>query len=465
MAHVLAEELARTLRVAHLLGLVSLLGHASVRVGPEKILVSPGRAPGSPPPNRLRADDVLSVTLDGSVFEGPYPAPRDLVMHLAIYRARPEVGAVLHTHQPELLAFGLVERELLPLAHQGADLIQSPLPRFGSGELVTTQAQADALVRTMRAAAACHLPGHGFLVVGTGLAEALCRAQQLEEQARMTRLAISIGQPKTVNRSQADRIAGQRAGMEDFRTYYAAIDPGPAPAPPPTPTADTGAGVKELVARSCHLLCRFGVVRHLEHVSHRLPVCQGTGRPEPDRFVISPRGDLGQVRAEEVATVDMAGNWVDGPLEPPPFRFLHRDIFRARPDVRAIVHTHETYGRLYPAAGLAIPPVHRTGALVVRQPLPVYDVPDLIFDEEPRRAVLALLGDGPIVHERAHGTDYVAATIEEATAAAIHREWIAELYHRAAQLGAPRALSDAALKGLPREGPAASLWWDYWLGL
>ncbi|MBI2360850.1 MAG: class II aldolase/adducin family protein [Deltaproteobacteria bacterium] len=457
MSKASAEELARTLRVAHLLGLVSLYGHSSVRVGPETILVTPGRALGSPPPNRLRADDVLSVSLDGSVLEGRYPPPRDIAVHLAIYRARREVEAVLHTHQPEMLALGLVERELLPLAHQGADLIQSPLPRFGSGELVTTQAQADALVQTMGAAAACNLPGHGVLVVGTGLAHVLCRAQQLEEQARMTRLAISMGELKTVSRDQAERIAGQRAGMEDFRNYYAAIDPGPGPAPPPNPDPDTVIGVKELVARSCHILRRFGVVRHLEHVSHRLP--------EPGRFVISPRGDLGQLRAEQVASVDMAGNWVDGPLEPPPFRFLHRDIFLARADVRAIVHTHETYGRLYPAAGLAVLPVHRTGALVVRRRLPVYDIPDLIFDEEPRRAVLALLGDGPIVHERAHGTDYVAATIEKATAAAVHREWIAELYHRAAQLGTPRPLSDAALEQVSREEPAASEWWDYWLGL
>lgn len=454
---VLAEELACTLRVAHLLGLVSLLGHASVRVGPETILVTPGRAPGSPPPNRLRAADLLRIGLDGRVLEGRYRPPRDLAMHLSIYGARPDIGAVLHTHQPEMLAFGLVERELVPLAHQGADLIQSSLPRFGSGELVATKAQADALARVLGAAVACHLPGHGFLVVGSGLAEALCRAQQLEQLARMSRLAASMGNLKTVGPAEAERIAGQRAGMEDFRSYYAAIDPGPAAAPPSTPSPDTEVGVKELVARSCHVLSRFGVVRHLEHVSHR--------SRDPDRFVISPRGDLGRLRAEEVATVDMGGRWVDGPLEPPPFRFLHRDIFCARPDVRAIVHTHETYGRLYPAAGLAIPPVHRTGALVVGRRLPVYDVPDLIFDEEPRQAVLALLGDGPIVHERAHGTDYVAATIEEATAAAIHREWIAELHHRAAQLGTPRPLSDAVLKQLAHEEPAASAWWDYWLGL
>lgn len=453
----LAEELARTLRVAHVLGFVSLLGHASARVGPETILVTPGRAPGSPPPNRLRASDLLVVGLDGRVLEGKFPAPRDLAMYLAVYHVRPDVSAILHTHQPEMLAFGLVERELLALAHQGADLIQSPLPRYGRGELVTTKDQADTLAHVLGRAPACHLPGHGLLVVGSGLAEVLCRAQQLEELARMSRLAASMGKLKTVSRQHAERIAAQRASMEDFRAYYATLDPGPKPPPPPSPSPDSVEGVKELVARACHILRRFGVVRHLEHVSHRLP--------NSDRFVISPRGDLGRLRAEELATVDMAGCWVDGPLEPPPFRFLHRDIFLARPDVRAIVHTHETYGRLYPAAGVDIPPVHRTGALVVRQRLPVFDVPDLIFDEEPRRAVLALLGQGPIVHERAHGTDYVAASVERATAAALHREWIAELYHRAAQLGRPRVLSDAALKQLPGEEPSAGEWWAYWSGL
>jgi hypothetical protein len=97
--------------------------------------------------------------------------------------------------------------------------------------------------------------------------------------------------------------------------------------------------------------------------------------------------------------------------------------------------------------------------------LPVYDVPDLIFNEEPRKAVLALLGRGAVVHERAHGTDYVAAGIEEATAAAIHREWLAELHHRAAQIGSPQALPDSVLVKLPEEEPSPGEWWDYWAGL
>lgn len=454
----LREELARTLRVAHLLGLVSLLGHASVRLEESgRILVTPGRAPGSPPPNRLTGPDVVTVSADGKLIEGRYPAPRDLAMHLAIYCARRDVRTVLHTHQPEMLAFGVVSRQLRPLIHQSADLIKSQLPRFGNGELITTAAQGEALVRVLGEAPACQLPGHGLLVVGSELAEVLTRAHQLEDLARMARLAVPMGRLKAVSANQAARIASQRASMEDFRNYYASLDPGPMDPPAPKPSPDSPEGVKELVVTSCHILRRFGVVQHLEHVSHRLP--------GQDRFVISPRGDLGQVRPQELATVDMSGNWVDGPLPPPPFRFLHRDIFLARPDVWAIVHTHETFGRLYPAAARSIPPIHRTGAQVVRHPLPVYDVPDLIFDEKPRRAVLALLGQGPIVHERAHGTDYVAASIEEATAAAIHREWLAELHHRAAQLGSPRALPESVMMRLAGEEPSAAEWWDYWAGL
>ncbi len=101
----------------------------------------------------------------------------------------------------------------------------------------------------------------------------------------------------------------------------------------------------------------------------------------------------------------------------------------------------------------------------MRNQVAVYDVPDLIFDEEPRRAVVALLGNRAIVHERAHGTDYVAATIEEACAAAIHREWIAELHLRAAQLGRPRVLPESVLAKLSEESPSADEWWDYWTGL
>lgn len=454
----LSEELARALRVAHVLGLVNLLGHVSVRIGDSgRILVTPGRGPGTPPLNRLTASDVLTVDWNGRLLEGSYSPPRDLAMHLAVYRARADAKAVMHTHQPEMLAFGLVERELLPLVHLNADQLQSPLPRFGQGELVTTATQGEALSRTLGNAVACQLPGHGLLVVGSGLMEVLTWAHHLEEIARINRLAASLGKLKTVSPDQAARIASQRAGMEDFRDYYSSLDPGAKPAPAPNLPLNSMEGVKGRVASACHILHRFGLVNHLEHVSHRLP--------GQDRFVISPRGDMGKIRPEDLATVDMSGNWVEGPLPPPPFRLLHRDIFAARRDVQAIVHTHETYGRIYPAAGLSIPPVHRIGANLAQHRLPVYDVPDLIFDEEPRRAVVALLGQGAIVHERAHGTDFVATNIEEALAAAIHREWLAELHHRALQLGRPRPLPAYVLERLPEELPSPGEWWDYWTGL
>lgn len=69
------------------------------------------------------------------------------------------------------------------------------------------------------------------------------------------------------------------------------------------------------------------------------------------------------------------------------------------------------------------------------------------------------------VHERAHGTDYVATGIEEVTAAAIHREWLADLHHRAAQIGSPQALPDSVLVKLPEEEPSPGEWLDYWAGL
>jgi ribulose-5-phosphate 4-epimerase/fuculose-1-phosphate aldolase len=296
-----------------------------------------------------------------------------------------------------------------------------------------------------------------LVVVGSSLVEALTRADRLEGLARMNRLAASIGELKTVSAEQGDRIVSQRASMEDFRDYYKTLDPGVGGQPTRKPSSESVKGVKELVISACRVLARFDLVQHLEHVSHRLP--------NQDRFVISPRGNMKWLKPQDLAIVDMSGRWVEGPLAPPPFRFLHRDIFLARPDVQAIVHTHELYGRLYPAAGLAVPPIQRTGAIIAMNPLPVYDVPDLIFDEEPRRSVVRLLGQGSIVHERAHGTDFVAPTIEEATAAAIHRECLAELYHRASQLGKWHALPDYVLARLPEEEPSAAQWWDYWMGL
>ena len=128
-------------------------GNASARAG-ELIAVSPS----SLPYETLRPEDVCLVAPGGELLEGPKPSV-ELPLHLAVYAARPDVGAVVHTHSPRATAAPPV-----PVA-EGAS---------GTEELgaAVVEAAGDGYEVVMR--------DHGPVCFGTDLAEALARAFGLE---------------------------------------------------------------------------------------------------------------------------------------------------------------------------------------------------------------------------------------------------------------------------------------------
>ena len=102
----LRELLAAAHRVLYHQGLVDYLGHCSVRVpGTDRVLIKPKHSPNVRGLGSLRPEDMVVIDLDGNLVdagaagatEGP---PAECFIHTEIYRARPDVSAVVHTHQP-----------------------------------------------------------------------------------------------------------------------------------------------------------------------------------------------------------------------------------------------------------------------------------------------------------------------------------------------------------------------------
>lgn len=151
------REVVETLRAMAAAGLVrGTEGNASARAG-ELIAVSPSALPYE----TLRPEDVCLVTARGELVEGPQPSV-ELPMHLAVYAARPDVGAVVHTHSPRATA--------APPAPV-ADGV-SGTPELGAA---VAAAAGDGHAVVMR--------DHGPVCLGADLAEALARAVELERGA------------------------------------------------------------------------------------------------------------------------------------------------------------------------------------------------------------------------------------------------------------------------------------------
>ena len=131
-------------------------GNASARAG-ELLAVSPSALPY----DALRPEDVCLVTSEGRVVEGPKPSV-ELPMHLAVYAARPDVGAIVHTHSPRATA--------------------SPPAPIAVGESGTRELGA-AVAAAAGEGHAVVMRDHGPVCFGADLAEALARAFELEALA------------------------------------------------------------------------------------------------------------------------------------------------------------------------------------------------------------------------------------------------------------------------------------------
>ena len=147
---------------------------------------------------RLNAADICLLRADGTLFSGG-PASSEAAMHLAVYRARPDCRAVLHTHPPHLLALGI------RLAGRMEDFLRLPLyesevwrARLGVAPACApgTTELAERVAEQARQYPAVWMSGHGLCACGETLAEALGLSEQLEHLAEV-QLMSGIGDTGT----------------------------------------------------------------------------------------------------------------------------------------------------------------------------------------------------------------------------------------------------------------------------
>ncbi|MCW3038950.1 MAG: class aldolase/adducin family protein [Solirubrobacterales bacterium] len=172
-----AVRVARGLEAEGLV--VGTVGNVSVRTG-AALRITPSRTAYAD----MRSRDLVEVDLASGATAGRGTPSRELPLHLAVLRARPDVGAVLHTHSVAATAWSFLDEPLRPeledLAYHGIGSIRTAEPAAaGSDELARIAAE------TLAGAAAVLLGRHGVLTVGTTPAEALLAARIVERQARV----------------------------------------------------------------------------------------------------------------------------------------------------------------------------------------------------------------------------------------------------------------------------------------
>jgi len=176
------EELARISRISYSRGLSSgTSGNISVRVpGDMALIKASGSSFGEAVP-----DDFVLVDLEGNLVEGDRKPSKEVYFHCGIYRERPDVGAVFHGHSAFATAYVSAFDELpMFTAASGALLkraVTVPFAPAGSPELAryVTEAFAD------RTLSVCMLKKHGFVTVAETLEKSFCKADVLEDNAKV----------------------------------------------------------------------------------------------------------------------------------------------------------------------------------------------------------------------------------------------------------------------------------------
>lgn len=181
-------------------------GNVSLRYD-DAFLVTPSGVPA----HEMRAADIVLMEFDGT-WKGERKPSSEWRFHRDILRARPEVGAVVHTHAPFCTTLAVLGRPI-PAFHYmvavagGKTIRCAPYATFGTQEL------SDHAVAALEGRGACLLAHHGMIALGADLSSALALAVEVESLAEQYWRALQVAEPLVLADAEMDVV------LEKFKTY------------------------------------------------------------------------------------------------------------------------------------------------------------------------------------------------------------------------------------------------------
>jgi len=223
------DRIADLVTASHILeneGVLDSFGHVSVR---SSLNANHFFIPRAMPPALVTAEDLVEVDTAACIPVDPN-APRlngERFIHSEIYKARPDVQCVIHSHSYGVIPFGIAGVPLRPVVPQ-AGFLQLETPVFeireatenaeSRGMLVTNSQLGAALAKKLGAAAVILMRGHGDTVVGGSVREATVRAVYTEINARILQQALQLN-PNVIALDEAELRANARENFDVDRPW------------------------------------------------------------------------------------------------------------------------------------------------------------------------------------------------------------------------------------------------------
>jgi L-ribulose-5-phosphate 4-epimerase len=168
-------------------------GHVSIRVPgrPDHFLMKP-HSFGF---DEMTRDNIVTCDLEGEKIAGGGPRHSEVYIHSEIFRLRPDVNSVIHTHPVHTVAFSATGRKLRPLSQPSAAFMDGLPVYTDTIDLIRSKEMGAGVARALGPHKAVLLRNHGVAVVGRTLAEAVINATMLETACQIQLLVEATGQP------------------------------------------------------------------------------------------------------------------------------------------------------------------------------------------------------------------------------------------------------------------------------
>lgn len=192
----LKQQLVDCIRMLEQSNIIDYNGHASIRTGDNQMVINIGSCQRS----KLTVADICKIDMEGKVLEGNGKPPLEFHLHAGIYRARPDVKAVVHAHPKWSTLLTMVGQEYQPVFAQGS--LVYPVPVLDSPNSINNKPMADRLAATLGDRPAAMMKSHGAVTVGKDIVEAFVLANYMEENAHRQYMALQIGKPYLFNEKE-----------------------------------------------------------------------------------------------------------------------------------------------------------------------------------------------------------------------------------------------------------------------
>jgi ribulose-5-phosphate 4-epimerase/fuculose-1-phosphate aldolase len=240
------ELVARSCRILGKLNMTKEpSGHVSARIpGSDAILIK-ARGRGESGLRFVKEHDLITVDFDGKKLEGrdDLDVPQEVFIHTWIYRARADVGCVIHVHPATVVLFTICDLPILPLfgAYDptALRLAMEGVPTYPRSVLIANDKLGKDLAESLGKQRACLMRGHGITAVGPSVQEATLTAIRLNELAEINYRARLLGNPRPIPKEDMETFSpspseGRKSSVhtESAWRYYCNLLDEPIVSPP-----------------------------------------------------------------------------------------------------------------------------------------------------------------------------------------------------------------------------------------